>query len=180
MQLVSMQNFHGWQDIRLTKEIRINTRRKQWSGKILKKTVDSDIIVSSGFKEVAEVHTVGKINKDIYKCITEDIRTDEVVITDNQIQHIKDRHPEAYEKALRDMKAAIENPDYIIGDDKHKNTGLVVKRIESDKSNLQLVLRVCTSEDETEYMNSIISCWEISERRLRNYLRNKRVLYKNE
>ena len=37
-----------------------------------------------------EVHSIGKIDREIYKCITEDIRTDEVIITDNQIQHIKD------------------------------------------------------------------------------------------
>ena len=44
------------------------------------------------------MHLVGKINKDIYKCVTTDIATDEVIITDNQIQHIKDRHPNDYER----------------------------------------------------------------------------------
>ena len=44
------------------------------------------------------MHIVGKINREIYKCITDDIVTDEVVITDNQIQHIKDRHPNDYER----------------------------------------------------------------------------------
>ena len=41
------------------------------------------------------MYSIGKINQKIYKCITEDIITEEVIITDNQIQHIKDRHPEA-------------------------------------------------------------------------------------
>ena len=49
-------------------------------------------------KEEIQVHLVGKINKDIYKCVTTDIATDEVIITDNQIQHIKDRHPNDYER----------------------------------------------------------------------------------
>ncbi len=49
-------------------------------------------------KTGVEVHTVGKINRDIYKCVTDDIVTDEVIITDNQIQHIKDRHPNDYER----------------------------------------------------------------------------------
>lgn len=35
------------------------------------------------------MHIIGKINKNIYKCITEDITTDKVIITDNQINHIK-------------------------------------------------------------------------------------------
>ena len=44
------------------------------------------------------VHKVGKLNRDIYKCITEDIVTDEVIITNERIQHIKVRHPNDYEK----------------------------------------------------------------------------------
>lgn len=125
------------------------------------------------------MHTVGKINREIYKCITEDIVTNEVIITDNQIKHILDRHPDAYEKAVSFLKIALENPDYII-EDKHKNTGLIVKKIASKKENLQIVLRICTSEDNFNYKNSIISCWEISDKRLENYLRNKRILYKKE
>ena len=126
-----------------------------------------------------EVHSLGKIDREIYKCITEDIRTDEVIITDNQIQHIKDRHPEAYDKVLNNIQEAIRVPDYIIRD-KHEYTGLVIKRIETESGILQVVLRLCTSEDEQGYKNSIISCWELSEKRLQNYLRNKEILYSRE
>ncbi len=163
----------------LDKENQGKYRKKKEEWKNIEKEVKSDIMNPSDAKEEADVHTVGKIDKEIYKCITEDIVTDEVIITDNQIQHILDRHPDAYEKAVNSMKSAIENPDYII-EDKHKNTGLVVKRIATEKGNLQLVLRICTSEDDPGYKNSIISCWEISDKRLENYLRNKRILYKKE
>ena len=50
------------------------------------------------------MYSIGKINQKIYKCITEDIITEEVIITDNQIQHIKDRHPEAYNKVLKNIQ----------------------------------------------------------------------------
>lgn len=33
-----------------------------------------------------------------YKCVTPDIITDEVIITDKQIEHIKERHPHDFEK----------------------------------------------------------------------------------
>ena len=46
--------------------------------------------------------------------------------------------------------------------------------------NLQMVLRICTSKDMKGYKNSIISSWRISEKRLQNYLRNKRILYKKQ
>ncbi len=126
-----------------------------------------------------EVHSIGKIDREIYKCITEDIRTEEVIITDNQIQHIKDRHPEAYDKVLNNIQEAIRVPDYIIRD-KHEYSGLVIKRIQTESGILQVVLRLCTSEDEQGYKNSIISCWELSEKRLQNYLRNKEILYSRE
>lgn len=53
----------------------------------------SVIIKPENTGETTKVHIIGKIDRDIYKCVTEDIITDEVIITDNQIQHIKDRHP---------------------------------------------------------------------------------------
>lgn len=61
------------------------------------------------------VHTVGKIDRDIYKCITEDIVTDEVVITESQIQHIKERHPNDYERFSKYFKEVIENGTSIYG-----------------------------------------------------------------
>lgn len=119
---------------------------------------------------------IGQIDRNIYKCITEDIVTNEVVITDNQLQHIKERHADAYENVVINLKDVIEEPDYII-EDKHKNTGLVIKAIKTD-DNLQIVLKICTSQDQKGYKNSIISSWKISNKRLQNYLRNKRILYK--
>lgn len=55
------------------------------------------------------MHSVGNINREIYKCITDDIVTDEVVLTDNQVKHIMERHPDAYEEAIKDIKTVIEN-----------------------------------------------------------------------
>ena len=39
---------------------------------------------------------VGKIDREIYKCITEDIVTDDVVITDERIKHTEENHPGDY------------------------------------------------------------------------------------
>lgn len=157
-----------------------NLKSKQKSsGKTVEKGSGSDIISSSSTKEDIQVHSVGKINRDIYKCITEDIVTDEVVITDNQMQHILDRHPEAYKEVVDYLSDIIREPDFIISD-KHENTGLAIKKIKTEKEYAQMVLRICTSNDNPNYKNSVISCWEISEKRLQNYLRNKIILYKRE
>lgn len=126
-----------------------------------------------------EVHRVGTINREIYKCITEDIITDEVIITDNQIQHIKYRHPNDYERFSEYFGEIVSNPDYIVETPK-PNTALILKEIIIEKEQFKTVLRLVTSSDNREYQNSIITFMKIDEKEWNRLLRNKRVLYKKE
>lgn len=125
------------------------------------------------------MHTVGKIDRDIYKCITEDIVTDEVIITDNQIQHIKERHPNDYERFSKYFKEVIENPDYIL-ESNMPNTAFLLKHIINKEIAVQLILRLQTSTDPDNYKNSIITFLKISQRKWDKYLRNKKILYRRE
>lgn len=104
------------------------------------------------------------------------ITTDEVIITDERIQHIRDRHPGHYEAVMPFLQMVIAEPDYILED--ARNTGLVLKWIEENGTRIQIVLRLHTSADAPGYKNSVISAWKISESRWNNYLRNKHILYK--
>lgn len=122
------------------------------------------------------MHFLCKINKALYQCITEDIITDEVIITDERIHHIMTRHENDYNIVISHVRNALQQPDYILKDNR-RHTGLIIKSIES--GNISIVLRIHTSKDLIGYKNSVISCWKISEKRLQNYLRNKIVLYKN-
>ena len=126
------------------------------------------------------MYIVGKLDKNIYKCIGEAFVTDEVIMTDEQLQHIKERHPDVYDNTLEYVEMILQNPDYVIEDTKHRHSAMVIKRIETEKKHSLLLLRVCTAQDPAGYKNSIITSWEISERRLQNYIRNKKVLYRKE
>lgn len=128
---------------------------------------------------VADVHKVGKINIEKYKCITEDITTDEVIITDKQIQHIKERHPNDYERYFDYVKEIIEYPDYILEANK-PNTAFVLKHIYDNEKNFQLILRLKTSADPINNKNSIITFLKVEEKRYNRYLRTKKILYKSE
>lgn len=130
-------------------------------------------------KEVAEVHSIGRINKDIYRCVTEDIVTDEVIITDNQIQHIKDRHPNDYERFSGYLKEIVEAPDYIVAT-KKPDTALVLKEIKSNSEVFKMIVRLVTSHDDSNYKNSIITFMKINEKEWNRLLRNKKILYKRE
>lgn len=128
-----------------------------------------------------EVKDICKLDIDIYRCISQDIDTDRVVLTDKSAIHIADSHPDAYNEVLIELRDTILNPDYIIADEKRQNTGLVVRRIAPDQIDSEhtfIVLKVCTDSKNGTLANSIISGWKISDKRLKSYLRNKEILYK--
>ena len=139
----------------------------------------SDIMNAEETKEVADVHIIGRIDRYIYKCVSEDIRTDEVIITDNQIQHIKERHPNDYERFSEYFSEIVEVPDYIIESPK-PNTALVLKEIVKADEVFKTVVRLATSGDNPAYKNSIITFMKIDEKEWNRLLRNKKILYKRE
>ena len=55
----------------------------------------------------------------IYQCVSMDIQTREVIITEERIEHIKLHHPKDYEKFCAYIPEIILNPDYIIADANH-------------------------------------------------------------
>lgn len=125
------------------------------------------------------MHYIGKIDRSIYKCVTENIRTEEVIITDERIQHIKDRHPNDYERYHAYITEMISNPDYIVEANK-TNTAVLLKEIELDNEKLKLILRLAVKSDPKEYKNSVISFWEIGDTTWKKILKNKKILYKSE
>lgn len=126
------------------------------------------------------MHIVGRIDRKIYECITDDITTDEVIITEERIQHIVKRHPNDYEQYYAYLKTVVEDPDYIIEANK-PNTALILKEIiESDERQFKTILRLKTSKDNKDFKNSIITFMKINEKEWSRLIRNKRILYKRE
>ena len=128
-------------------------------------------------EERVVIHSLGLLDWNIYDCISSNHITDEVIITEEQMMHIRGRHPEAYIDTIHYVREVLDDPDYIFRD-KRPNTGLVVKKILNDEESSLLVLKIITSDDNKDYKNSIITSWKITEKRLNNYLRNKDIIYK--
>lgn len=125
------------------------------------------------------MYLVGKIDIEIYNCITKDITTDEVIITDKQIDHIKNRHPNDYELFNKYPEKIVEQPDYIIEANK-PFTALILKEIQIDNKKFKTVVRLATSNDTPSYKNSIITFMKIDDREWNRILKNKKILYKSE
>lgn len=126
-----------------------------------------------------DVFVIGKIDRNIYKCVTNDIQTDEVIITERQIGHIKERHPNDYERFGKYFQSIVEAPDYIIEANK-PNSALVLKEITDYDEKCKIVLRLITSSDDPSYKNSIITFMKIDDKEWNRLLRNKKILYKSE
>ena len=125
------------------------------------------------------MHIIGKINKNIYKCVTEDITTEEVIITDNQINHIKNRHPNDYENFSSYFSDILSDPDFILEANK-PNTAFILKQITENDLTVQLILRLQTSQDPKGYKNFIITFLKIDIKTWNKYLRNKKILYRKD
>ena len=124
---------------------------------------------------VNDVHYIGKIDKEIYKCVTEDIVTEEVIITDERIAHIKENHPNDYEMYCRFLTESVEKPDYIIEANKPHS-----ESFEQNNLQFKMILRLVTPKDNPNFKNSIITFMKINDFEWRRLINNKKILYKAE
>ena len=126
---------------------------------------------------------IGKIDREKFKAISNEIVTDIVVLTEKQKNHIKERHPEILVKFEKYFSEIIENPDYILRDNARENTALIIKTIRIDDERIggvNLVLRLAIEKDDEHDKNSIITCIPIGRNRLKSYINNGKIVYKNE
>lgn len=123
------------------------------------------------------MHFIGKLDVRLYSRVTTDIVDDIVIITDAQIQHIKERHPNIYEKFSDYFNEIVQNPDYIIKGNK-PFTALILKEIVVANECFKTVLRLVTSTDPNGYHNSIITFMKIDKKEWNRLIRNKAILYK--
>lgn len=147
--------------------------------KPLDKSVEAVTISTEKASEVSGVGKVCDLDIEKYRCVSPDIRTSEVIITDERIKHIQERHPNDFERYSGYLKEIIATPDYII-EDTRPNTAVVLKKIKEHGEHFRVALRLVTPADNPSYKNSIITFMKIREKEWNRLLRNKKILYKSE
>lgn len=153
--------------------------KAQRAAETVDSTPKSAIIEEKADKGGAGVQTIGKIDVEKYRCVSENIRTSEVIITDERIGHIRERHPNDYERYAQYITKIVESPDYILEANK-PNTAFLLKEFVEDDERFQLILRLAIEDDNPEYKNSVITFLKVEEKRYKRYLRTKKILYKSE
>lgn len=124
---------------------------------------------------------IGTIDRRIYSCVADRILTDEVILTEERIAHIKAHHPEDYERFHDLLPEIIKDPDYIL-EDRHPKTAMVLKTFHKvdHGEHFRLALRLISPDDTVGYQNSVITFLKIREREYQRLIRNKTILYKKE
>lgn len=118
---------------------------------------------------------IGKIDKHklgIY-IITNNI----VVLTKERIEHIKKRHPKDYDKYIKYIPYIINDPDYILEDSGNIDTILILKKLNEENKNIQIVVKLNTTNNKTKY-NSILTFWQIREKNYIKTIQHNRIIYR--
>ena len=124
-----------------------------------------------------DVYGVGDIDIEVYSNVTSDIVTNQVIVTGERINHIKEHHPNDYEQYEKYLRQTVIDPDYIIHTDK-PNTAVALKSL--DDKYFKTIVRLATSNDKKGNKNSVITFMKIREKEYDRLLRNKKILYNRE
>lgn len=125
-----------------------------------------------------EYINIGKIDKSKIGKYSEKIITDEVILTNERLQHILDNHKEDFELYFNNAKEIIEQPDYILEDIKNINTMMFIKHIQD--TNINIIIRLAVENDDKHPKNSIMTFYRLRNSNLRKMINKNKTIYKNE
>ena len=92
----------------------------------------------------------------IYRCVSSDIQTSEVIITEERIKHIQEDHPDDYERYCSYIPLIILEPDYIVEANK-ANTAVLLKEFTENGEKFKLILRLMTPDLPKGYKNCVFA-----------------------
>lgn len=118
------------------------------------------------------MHYIGKFDIDKLGIYRNKLITAEVIMTNERLyQHILIHHKSEYEQLEKYIKDIIENPDYIIEDNRHSDTMIYLKQINNLKG--RIIIKLALGQDEEHNQNSIITIMKLNGRTWKQTIRNR-------
>lgn len=115
---------------------------------------------------------IGKLDIDKLGIYRNKLITAEVIMTNERLyQHILIHHKSEYEQLEKYIKDIIENPDYIIEDNRHSDTMIYLKQISNLKG--RIIIKLALGQDEEHNKNSIITIMKLNGRTWKQTIRNR-------
>lgn len=121
---------------------------------------------------------LGKINLEPLVGTFGEIQTNEIIITDERMEHILERHPEDYGLFSKYVVLTVTKPNIIIKDKKNVGTIFMIKKL-SD-TNINVVVRVALSTDKKGLKNSVMTFYRLRDKNMKKLMKKNEVLYNTE
>lgn len=107
--------------------------------------------------------------------------TEDVILTDERLyEHILLFHEDEYKQLKPYIKKIIDNPDYIIQDNRHEDTMIYLKKIDEIEKNGRVVIKLALGQDDEHNKNSIITMMKLNKRTWKQTIKNRgNIIWKN-
>ncbi len=100
--------------------------------------------------------------------------TEEVVLTDERLyEHILLYHESEYKQLRPHIRKIIQEPDYIVEDNRHEDTMIYLKEIEGIGKHGRVVIKLALGKDEEHNKNSIITLMKLNKRTWNQTIKNR-------
>lgn len=100
--------------------------------------------------------------------------TEEVILTDERLyEHILLFHEEEYKQLKPYIKSIIEEPDYIVEDNRHDDTMIYLKEIDDIGKNGRVVIKLALGKNKEHNKNSIITLMKLNKRTWNQTIKNR-------
>ncbi|WP_051643234.1 minor capsid protein [Agathobaculum desmolans] len=160
-----------------------------------KKYVDGDMVDKSTKSAIMEAKTgengeksvdneqstyrsLGELKADYLEKRFGKLQTKELIIMDERLEHIRQRHPEDVEFFEKYGAASALDPDIVLVDEKHEGTVFMIKGL--PETNLNVVTRLALDIDDADRKNSIMTFYRLRDKNLQKLMNKSEMLYKKE
>lgn len=124
------------------------------------------------------MHYIGKIDKNKIGEYSNKIITDDIVLTDERKLHIYEKHTKDFDIIINNIDRVAMDPSEVLEDTKNKDTLFLIDEL--DKNNLNVVVKLNTTNNREHPKNSIMTAWIVRNRNLQKLREKNKTIYKAE
>jgi hypothetical protein len=103
------------------------------------------------------------------------LNSSEVILRDERLEHIRERHPEIVDVLKDNYIETVNNPDYALKDYKNTDTALFLKKIEDYSINL--VVKLSASNSDKSLENSTITVYRVRKREVKRLQKKNKIIF---
>ena len=127
---------------------------------------------------MAELRILGKLEERALKAEFGALRTTDIIVTEERIKHIRERHPQDVELFELYGTETVVKPDIVIKDMKNEGTVFMIKHLPD--YNINVVVRLALKTEDEGLKNSVMTFYRIRAKNLVKLLKKNKEVYRKE